>query len=87
MRQEKEINRVKEATRLENEEQERQWDKKQKEQGMKQKREINQVKETMRLEKEEQERQWDRKQKENEFETDQLKEREQGWSPRRWKNS
>ena len=49
--------------RLEKEEQERLWAKKQKEQGMKQEREISQLKETMRLENEEQERQWDKKQK------------------------
>ena len=40
---------------MEKEEQERQWDKKQKEQGMKQEKEINQLKETMRLENEEHE--------------------------------
>ena len=57
------------------------------EQGMKQEREINKLKETMRLENEEQERQWERKQKEHEFDIDQRKEREQGWSTRRWKNS
>ena len=55
MKQEREISQLKETTRLENEEQERQWDKKQKEQGMKQEREINQLREMMRLEKEEQE--------------------------------
>ena len=41
----------------------RQWDKKQKEQGMKQEKEINKLKEAMILENEEQERQWERKQK------------------------
>ena len=56
MKQEREISQLKETTILENEEQERQWDKKQKEQGMKQEGEINKLKETTRFKKEEQER-------------------------------
>ena len=50
MKQEKEISQLKETMRLENEEHERQWDKKQKEQGMKQEKEINKLKEATRLE-------------------------------------
>ena len=61
--------------RLEKEEQERQWNEKQKEQRMKLEGEINQLKETTRLQNEEQERQWNRKQKEYEFETEQQKEK------------
>ena len=51
MRQEKEISQLKKTTRLQNEEQERQWNKEHKEQGMKQEGEISQLKETTRLEK------------------------------------
>ena len=40
MKQEREINQFRETTRLENEEQERRWDRKQKEQGMKQERNL-----------------------------------------------
>ncbi len=44
MKQEKEINKLKETMRLEKEERERQWNKKQKEQGMKHEKEINKLK-------------------------------------------
>ena len=70
MRQEKEIGQLKEKTRLQNEEQERQWSEKQKEERMKKEKEIGQLKEITRLQSEEQERQWDRKQKEHEAEVD-----------------
>ena len=46
MKQEREINQLRETTRLENEEQERQWDRKQKEHEF----EIDQLKERRRLE-------------------------------------
>ena len=46
MKQEREINQLKETTRLEKEEQERQWDRKQKEHEF----EIEQLKEKARLE-------------------------------------
>ena len=55
MKQEREINQLRETMRWEKEEQERQWNKKQKEQGMKQEKEINKLKEATRLEKEEHE--------------------------------
>ena len=53
MKQEREINQLRETMRVEKEEHDRQWDKKQKEQGMKQEKEIHKLKETMRFEKEE----------------------------------
>ena len=49
IKQEGEINKLKETMRLEKEEQQRQWDRKHKEQGMRQEKEISQLKETTRL--------------------------------------
>ena len=61
------IEQLEARARLKNEEQERQWNKEHKEQGMRQEKEISQLKEITRLQNDEQERQWNRKQKEYEF--------------------